>query len=190
MWSNRALKLGPGGVLSCVTYGTPRSWWVGWAYIQPWPRTCTTRLEKCLYSTLNALGNDVDSAPPCRTQGEPTKPPLLGIGQKTKPSASLPTIDSRRSVRSTQQVFSFHTYLSVAVEVDLPLVEGDHPVVVKVEVLEAGYVCVGRVGVHDQVFPDVLVELPMNDTTKRWRGEGRRGGRGCSVRHRTGEHTQ
>ena len=51
-------------------------------------------------------------------------------------------------------------YLSLAVEVHLPLVESHHPVVVKVEVLEAGYVSVGRVGVQRQVFPDVLVELP------------------------------
>lgn len=52
-----------------------------------------------------------------------------------------------------------NTHLSVPVEVDLPLVEGHHPVVVQVEVLEAGYVCLGRVAVHTHVFPDVLIEL-------------------------------
>lgn len=54
----------------------------------------------------------------------------------------------------------------MTVEIDLPLVEGDDPVLVEVEVFEAGYVCVGRVGVHHQVFPDVLVELKRNNVRR------------------------
>lgn len=39
------------------------------------------------------------------------------------------------------------THVAVLVQVDLPLVEGHHPVLVQVEVLEAGDVYVGGVGV-------------------------------------------
>lgn len=69
-------------------------------------------------------------------------------------------------------------YLSVAVEVHLPLFKGHRPVVVQVEILEAGNVHVGRVGVHIHVLQYVIVELDSKKQQRMDDGGGGGGGTG------------
>ena len=55
MWSNRAFKLGPGGVLSCVTYGSceARSWRITGGPSNAWASFCLliAPTEGCVHTT-------------------------------------------------------------------------------------------------------------------------------------------